>query len=506
MPLLSRRAVLAGLLASPFVSSVARPSTRRVTPASLPRATPESQGVSSAGLLSLVEALDRIEHVHGLVVMRHGKVIAEGWWAPYDAQTPHELYSLSKSFTSTAVGLAVAEGRLSIDDPVLKHLGDHAPEEPSANLRAMRVRDLLCMSTGHQSEPPITPEAMSARSFLAAPVPFKPGTHFLYNTPATFMQSALVQKATGKTVREYLGPRLFAPLGIEGSAWDANAEGISLGGYGLRLRTEDVARFGDMLRRRGRSPEGKVLVPSSWVDAATARQVSNGSNPRSDWEQGYGYQFWRCRHGAYRGDGAFGQFCIVLPTQDIVVAITAGTGDMQVVLDRVWEHLLPAVGKSAAPARRALHERLQGLALKTVAGSQSSPRSADALGRTFRLVPNDAGWEALRVEESSGGGWDLSWVVRGKESRVKCGHGRWARADGILGLAPRGSLGPLAKEPLAASAAWTADDTLSLAIHVCSTPFRANVSLQFNGRGVRVEARTPLGFGSPAPVLMQSVG
>lgn len=507
MASVSRRAVLAGLMAAPLARAVGWTSSSPLASQALPRATPESQGVSSAGILSLVEALDRMEHVHGLVVLRHGAVIAEGWWSPYDAGTPHELYSLSKSFTATAVGLAVAEGKVAVDDPVLRHLGDHAPEEPSANLKAMRVRDLLCMATGHQAEPPVTPDAISARSFLAAPVPFKPGTHFLYNTPATFMQSAIVQKVTGKTVHEYLRPRLLGPLGIEGSTWDANAEGISLGGYGLRLRTEDVARFGQMLLRKGRSPRGKALLPAAWVEAASARQVSNGSNPSSDWEQGYGYQFWRCRHGAYRGDGAFGQFCIVMPSRDMVVAVTSGPGDMQAVLDRVWENVLPAVGgASRRKVRHALEDRLHGLALKTVAGSGATGGAKGALGRVFRLAPNAAGWESVRLEERAGGGWEVAWRVGGRETRMPCGHGRWLRSEGVLGLSPRGGLGPLGKEPLAASAAWTTEDTLSVTVHVCSTPFRANLALRFGADGVQVEARTPLGFGSTQPVTLRSAG
>ena len=189
----------------------------------------------------------------------------------------------------------------------------------------MRLSDLLRMSTGHQTEPPRKPTEPWAKTFLAQPVPFKPGTHFLYNTSATYMLSAAVQKATGQTVLDYLKPRLFDPLGIENPTWEASPQGISAGGYGLSIRTEDIAKFGQLYLQKGKW-EGKQLVPEAWVEAATARQTSNGSNPKSDWDQGYGYQFWRCRHGAYRGDGAFGQYCIVLPEQDAVIAITAGCG------------------------------------------------------------------------------------------------------------------------------------------------------------------------------------
>src|SRR5262245_43043714 len=307
----------------------------------LPRSSPEEQGVSSPAVQAFVDAANKdIDSLHSFMLIRHGHVVAEGWWSPYAAESPHMLFSLSKSFTSTAVGLAVGEGKLSVDDPVLKFFPDEAPAEPSANLKAMRLSDLLRMSTGHQTEPPRRPTESWAKTFLAQAVPFKPGTHFLYNTSATYMLSAAVQKATGQTVLDYLKPRLFDPLGIENPTWEKSPQGVSAGGYGLSIRTEDIAKFGQLYLQKGMW-NGKQLVPAAWVEAATARQTSNGSNPMSDWEQGYGYQFWRCRHDAYRGDGAFGQYCVVLPEQDAVIAITSGVRDMQAVLNLVWDKLLP---------------------------------------------------------------------------------------------------------------------------------------------------------------------
>jgi CubicO group peptidase (beta-lactamase class C family) len=275
--------------------------------AELPRSAPEAQGVSSAAILSFLEAVDKVDSMNSFMLVRHGRVLAEGWWTPYRAEARHSLYSLSKSFTSTAVGMAIAEGKLSVDDEVLKFFPDDAPAEPSNFLKAMRVSDLLRMSTGHQTEPGRTTDAPWTKTFLAHPVPFRPGTHFLYNTSGTYMQSAIVQKVTGKTVLEYLGPRLFEPLGIEQPTWEMSPQGISTGGYGLSIRTEDIAKFGQLYLQKGKWND-KQLVPATWIEAATARQTSNGSNPASDWEQGYGYQFWRCRHNVYRGDGAFGQY------------------------------------------------------------------------------------------------------------------------------------------------------------------------------------------------------
>ena len=189
--------------------------------ASLPRSSPEQQGISSADLLAFVDAADKeIDTMNSFMLVRHGHVVAEGWWAPYDRDTPHMLYSLSKSFTSTAVGFAIAEGKLSLDDQVIKFFPDEAPAEPSGNLRAMRVRDLLRMNTGNQLEAPIrvndpAPQTETwVKTFLKHAVPFKPGTHFLYNSPATYMLSAIVKKVTGMTVLEYLRPRLFEPLGL----------------------------------------------------------------------------------------------------------------------------------------------------------------------------------------------------------------------------------------------------------------------------------------------------
>src|ERR1044072_5570318 len=193
---------------------------------SLPRSSPEQQGISSADILAFIEAADKdIDTMNSFMLVRHGRVVAEGWWAPYDRETPHVLYSLSKSFTSTAVGLAIAEGKLNLDDQVIKFFPDEAPSDPSVNLRAMRVRDLLRMNTGNQIEAPIRVNVPTlqtetwVKTFLTHPVPFKPGTHFLYNSPATYMLSAIVQKVTGTPVLEYLRPRLFQPLPLVETTW-----------------------------------------------------------------------------------------------------------------------------------------------------------------------------------------------------------------------------------------------------------------------------------------------
>jgi len=357
------------------------------------RSAPEAQGVASAAILSFIDAADKIDAMNSVMIVRHGHVVAEGWWGPYDADSNHELYSLSKSFTSTAVGLAIAEGKLSLDDEILKIFPEDVPPEPSGNLKSMRIRDLLTMSAGHQDETSSAADKITPKAFLAHPVPHKPGTHFKYNTPATFMLSAAVQKRTGQTLVDYLKQRLFDPLGISKPVWNTNSQGIALGGYGLRVRTEDIARFGQLYLQRGLW-QGKQLIPADWIDLATSRQVSNGSNPKSDWEQGYGFQFWRCRHGAYRGDGAFGQYCVVLPEQDAVIAITSGLKDMQAVLNLIWDKLLPGIQAGALPEDRdsvaRLKTRLAGLKLKPAEGAATSTEAASIAGKKYVFPANDS--------------------------------------------------------------------------------------------------------------------
>ena len=461
--------------------------------AELPRSSPEAQGVSSAAVLSFIEAADKsIDSLHSIMLLRHGQVIAEGWWSPYEANSPHALFSLSKSFTSTAVGLAIAEGKFSLDDEALKFFPEDAPAEPSANLKAMRVRDLLRMNTGHESEPPRPRDQSWKKAFLNHPVRFKPGTHFLYNTSATYMLAAIVEKTTGMALLDYLRPRLFEPLGIQNPTWEKSPEGITVGGYGLSIRTEDIARFGQLYLQKGKW-QGKQLVPTTWVEAATSFQTSNGSNPKSDWDQGYGYQFWRCRHGAFRGDGAFGQYCIVLPQQDAVIAITSGVRDMQAVLNLVWEKLLPVLGPSKLPRDEAAHEKLRqtmkNLSLRTPEGLASLPEiTGKVFGNKYLFPANARNLESIALESKRPEATTLVTRFNGIEERIECGHKSWRKGQAALGT-PK-------VQPIAAGCAWTAADTFTAKIALSETPFVQTISLRFSGAELHYSSEANVGFGS----------
>lgn len=470
---------------------------------SLPRSTPEAQGIPSTAIRAFLEAVEQHNcGLHSFMLLRHGCVVAEGWWAPYNPNNSHTLFSLSKSFTSTAIGMAVAEGRLSIDDPVPAFFPAEAPRKPDKNLAAMRVRHLLSMSTGHDHD---TTEHLYrrrdgdwARAFLARPVAHPPGTHFLYNTGATYMLSAIVQRVTGQTLLDYLRPRLFEPLGIEGATWETCPRGVNTGGFGLSIKTEDIARFGQLYLQRG-AWQGQQLVPETWVAEASAKQVSNDTNTEIDWQQGYGYQFWRCRHGAYRGDGAFGQFCVILPEQDAVVAITAGTPNMQAVLDLVWEHLLPALGPAPQPeddpAHATLGLKLASLALPVVSGAPSDALAAQVSSQWYAFDGSRKPWQALTFDFREG---QTLCTVRDQsgEHQVVCCHGAWVK--GITTWDPMRSPGAprgAAQWPVAASGAWIADGTYEMKLVYHTTPFCFTLTCKFGHDKLRLKSRLNVSFG-----------
>ncbi|MGO1973805.1 MAG: serine hydrolase domain-containing protein [Propionibacteriaceae bacterium] len=337
----------------------------------LPRSTPSTQGIEPTGLLGLVDGLEGAGiEMHSLVVLRHGHVVAEGWWNPYRATDIALLHSLSKSFASTAAGLAVHDGLLDTDDRVLEHFAE-VTGEVHPRLAELRVHHLLSMSTGHLADtlPTIVAAHLGSpdsrdfasvdlvRGFFALPPEQEPGSLFAYNNTATYLLARIVQRVTGQTLVDYLTPRLFAPLGITDLHWAEDGQGHNLGFSGLHLGTESIARFGQLYLQRG-AWQGEQLVPVDWVDRATRVQTPTHDNDATvDWRQGYGYQFWMARHG-YRGDGAFGQFCLVLPEQDLVVAITSATERMQDVLDQVWRHLLPACGAEVLTGQAEDEDRL----------------------------------------------------------------------------------------------------------------------------------------------------
>lgn len=307
---------------------------------------------------------DSSEDLHSVMVLQHGKVLAEKQIAP---DTAHIMNSVSKTFTATAVGFAIEDGLLHLEDKIVDLFPESVPPEPQPMLDQITIRNLLTMNSGHGTDPTYVTrngEGDWIRGFMEWPLDYEPGTCYCYNSLGTYLLSAAVQKVTGEKVVDYLEPRLWKPLGMEKPYWQESPAGINTGGWGLYLHTEDMARMGLCLLNGGKFA-GKQVIPATWVAEMSKAQVPSvnaGINERkmkelvaehpeityfnpdkSDWVQGYGYQMWRCRHNAFRADGANGQYIIVIPEKDAVVVTTAHIQNMQQEINLIWSHLLPAL-------------------------------------------------------------------------------------------------------------------------------------------------------------------
>ncbi len=341
----------------------------------IPNSGPSQQAVAAEAISDFIDALEADPAIepHGLIIQRNGRRIAEGYWAPHSADRSRLVYSLSKTFTGTALGLLLGEGRLGLDDLVSDHLPDYFTSTDERT-RRIRVRHIASMATGHDRE--MLLEALvadpedPARGFFQIAPDAEPGTLFAYNQPPVLALATILQQLAGERLVDYLRPRLLNPLGIGDLRWSQHSPGVDLGFSGVHTNLDAIARLGQLYLDDGVC-NGARLLPADWVASASSVQIENPQRDQPDWAQGYGFQLWMSRHG-YRGDGAFGQYMVVLPEFRTVIALFSCTEDMQPVLDLMWKHLLPAMGSPDTAAKRptsadlALASRLTDLALPTV--------------------------------------------------------------------------------------------------------------------------------------------
>ncbi|WP_405066249.1 beta-lactamase family protein [Kribbella sp. NBC_01510] len=431
----------------------------------LPRSTPTASGMSSRSITALLDRLEaRSVECHSIMVVRHGHVVAEGCWTPYSAERPHLLYSLTKSFTSIAVGLAIADGLLSLDDRVVDVLPDHVPADISEQGRRLTVHHLLSMTTGHRTDSlteawQLEPGDL-VKGFLRVPFPEAEGTRHAYDNPTTFILARMVERVTGRGLPELLDERLFRPMGVDHAEWDRVASGAAFGFHGLHLTTEAVAAFGELLLRKGLWGDRR-LVPHEWVELATRRHIGTlpfeGGSGDADYLCGYGYQFWISRHG-YHGDGSFGQLCVVVPSHDLVVAVTGATTQAQAILDTIWECLLPGMDQAGSTREdEILADRLRRLSFAPVLGSAVPDRSLTA--RFDASAENSALPDGTTViVDPVDGGWLLRF---GASLRVEVGHGEWRESS------------PLGR-PVVAAGAWRGN-TFVAELYVITTPHRVRL-------------------------------
>ena len=462
------------------------------------QATPESLGVASSAVLAFIDAaVAHATELHSLVVARQGRIAVRGWWAPYRAEASHSLYSLSKSFTSTAVGFAVAEGKLKLSDRVVDFFPGRAPAQIDTRLAALRVEHLLTMSVGQANDATrvVSHSQDWVSTFLALPIVFEPGSVFLYNSAASYMLSAIMQTVTGEKLVDYLRPRFFEPLGMPPMHWAVCPRGINTGGWGLGATTETLFKFGQFYLQKGRWGR-RQLLPAEWIEQATTFKIQQPAiegqtladlKMTSDWHQGYSYQFWRCRHDGFRGDGSFGQFCIVLPQLDAVIALTARTLDLQGLLNLVWDHLLPGLAARVPREDRAmssrLRERLAGLMLEPPSGARRSKRYGGR--RAYVVAPNALGIERLDVAFDDAA-CRLVFAIGDRMYPVACGVGSWRDGETRLAGTPPeftelvvADAGPARPTRIAAAGAWKDEDTFEMQWRYYETPHFDTVTLRF---------------------------
>jgi len=497
----STRAVQAGSIALLAVIACTARSTT-----SLERSTPEREGVQSERILAFLDAAEASDHeFHSVMILRHGKVIAEGWWNPYAPELKHTMYSTSKSFTSTAVGFAASEGLLSLDDKVVKFFPSDLPDTVSQYLADLTVRDVLSMTTGQDPDPTgaVRGDSNWVRAFLATPIVHEPGSTFLYNTLGTYMLSAIVSAVSGEKVIDYLRPRLFEPLGIADIDWEVDPQGRNTGGWGLRIRTEGMAKFGQLYLQDG-VWHGERVLPEGWVAQATTASIlqrpelPDSVRAASDWLQGYGFQFWRCRHDAFRADGAFGQFIIMMPDQDAVVVITAETADMQGEINLVWEHLLPAMEAGSLPdnpeARERLRERLAALALPMPRDSTAADTAVT--GGTYAIAANALGIRSLSFSCATEP-CTMTMATDSAGYTYAFGRGHWAYGETtrrgpylVLATAAYVGLPPLR---VAGAYGWDDEHTLRLVLRYIESPHTQTLVSRFAGDSVAVTVLNSIG-------------
>ncbi len=460
---------------------------------SFTNSSPESHGLPSEALSRF---FDRIEQnrlrVNNFILLQDGQMTARMCRTPYRPDCPQLLYSLTKSFTSIAVGIAVDNGYFHLHDPVIRFFPERRPEKISDNLARMTLHHLLSMNTGHRSNiyNAVVSEKDWVKAFLSLEVECEPGSHYSYNTPASYMLSAIIWKATGQHLVDFLMPRLFEPLGIKRPEWETCPMGITAGGMGLSLATEDVAKFGQMLLDMGKY-EGGTIVSEAYVALATQEQSDNRQGATGiDSAQGYGYQFHLCRRGCFRGDGAFGQLCFVAPEQRIVIAATSAfkntNQETQTLLDLIYEHIVDEWegNRNVLPSAEdsvVLRQRLADMTCSVPTAHPIPDNIPDLDGRWYQIEDNP---EKLQR---------VGFFREGDRLKVRLCHVE--REERILLFDLQSPVHThdefikdlsLHRQEAVTFAAWPDCHTLKLTLLYIETPYCVAYTMHFNERGLEL--------------------
>lgn len=398
----------------------------------LPRSTPEAQGVRSE---AIAEAFQKIAakgyDVHGLMILRHGYVIAEHWWAPYAPEFQHAMYSATKTFTGCAVGLAVQEGYLKVSDKVISFFPDLIPAEMPEYLEDLTVEHLLTMSCGHASTRYAGSGAEQVRNFLATPFSSKPGTVFAYDVACSHMLSHILTRATEMSTYDFLKPRLLDKLGIEDPVWEMDLDGVNMGNGGMHLKTSDLAKLGQFLLNGGQW-NGEQILNKEWVEAQTTPHifqrpgVSEEENMKDDGGQGYGYQTWMGRHNSYRAIGGCNQLSMVIPEYDLVVACTSNVRD-EAGFNQVFYEMLESMSpKRLKPNKTfSLESAIKDYAYPVPYESVGEQYALRNCTKIYDLCQNDSGYSKVSLRFDGEGNCTVTLETSTAIHNHQYGLGKW---------------------------------------------------------------------------------
>lgn len=467
-------------------------SSARAQVGDLRRSTPEQQGVPSQRILNLLDSITAQPYtqLHNIIIMRHGQVIAEKAVTPYRPEYGHTLYSCSKTFTAAAVGLAIEDSLLTLDDHLIDFFPEDLPDSISEDLASITVQQLLTMTSGL----PVDTEMRTftqrwIQAYLAKTVRYTPGSHFAYDSISTYLLSAIVQQVTGQTVMQLLDRRVFQYMHINKVAWEESPEGITCGGWGLWLQCESMAKFGQLLLNRGQWA-GDQLLPAEWVDQMMTSHVAMRGDD-------YGFQMWACENGdvieGFRADGAYGQYIYVLPRYDMVIAITqalrSNSGHQRQL---IYRELLPYVQDEVlpqSPAYLSLKEKTYSLPFPAQGWFSSSKHLAPI---TVQLDDNSMGWRTVTITP---GKRTLSIKITdtaGRTYTVNYGYQKWEKStfSGAYPVNARPFQNCFSNIPMpfttAGSYSWVSDTDLRTRLHYVTWLTSVYLRWQFSTSGVNI--------------------
>ena len=396
---------------------------------------PEEVGVHPGWVEEYAAEMNRRRKMcHSFLMMRHGKVFAEGYWKPFHKNWLHRMYSVSKTFVSAAVGMLADEGKISLDDKIADHFPDQIGEGIHPLVAEMTIRDMLKMSTCHKYST-YTGEDMDWLHTFFHPhhEPDHPaGTEFRYDTSATYTMDVLVERLTGKTFLEYLKDKALRELGFSEDAWCVEApEGYAWGGSGVECTTRDLARFASIFMGGGEL-RGKRYLSEQYVREATSRQIDNGRIVNAMEGYGYGYQIWNTWKGSYSFCGMGGQLAVCIPEKDFLFVCTS---DMQgdadgyaMIYDVLWETVIDRIDGETVPADDAalarMSETLAGLDVNVPAGETDSSLAEKINGVTYELDENRMGMRSFEIRFEENGGTLCYHTDRG-DKVLPFGTGRY---------------------------------------------------------------------------------